>query len=352
MPDALWTNSTTYDAQELRRATAMQIMTNGSARGGRSGIRPGSGGYDVSVSGTTITVTPGVMAVSGPSGEGVYICPLDASFTLTLTAANATLPRIDLVYLRVWDTDLDGTGLRKAEPVYLAGTAASTPVAPTIPAGQTGVELATISVPASGGGSPSVSQTIRPNTVAPGGILPAATAPTNTYVGLYWDDGTNLRRWNGSSWDTYQRMPGAWTSWTPTWTTSTGAHTPSWGNATVDCRYTKLGRLVIYSMNIAFGSTTNFGSGVVAADNWTFSLPVTAAATNYPIGKASMEPGASRGVSGLAQTNTDGTSIMIHIDSGAVNGSTVAAGVVDSLSPWTWVSGNRLTIVGQYESTT
>jgi hypothetical protein len=201
VPDVLWTNnSTTYDAQELRRADAMLVMGNGSARGGRSGIRPGAGGYGVSVSGTTITVTTGVMTVAGPTGEGMYRCPLATDATLTLTAAHATLPRIDLVYLRVWDSDLDGTGLYKFEPVYLAGTAAASPVAPTIPGGQTGIEVATISVPASGGGSPSVSQTIRPYTVAPGGILPASTAPSSPYTGQFYDDGTYLYRYSGSAW--------------------------------------------------------------------------------------------------------------------------------------------------------
>lgn len=201
MPDVLWTNNATmYDAEEMRRADVMMVMGNGSARGGRSGIRPGSGGYGVTVSGTTITVTTGVMIVAGPTGEGVYRCPLASDFTLTLTAAHATLSRVDLVYLRVWDNDLDGTGLYKFEPVYLAGVASSTPSAPTIPSGQTGIELATISVPPSGGGSPSVSQTIRPYTVAPGGILPASTAPDSPYTGQYYDDGTFLRRFAGSTW--------------------------------------------------------------------------------------------------------------------------------------------------------
>jgi hypothetical protein len=93
---------------------------------------------------------------------------------------------IDLVYLRVWDTDVDASGLRKAEAVYLAGTAAASPVAPT-PAGTViYIPLATISVPASGGGSPSVSTAVRPVTVAPGGILPD-TSSSGYYAGMYRD---------------------------------------------------------------------------------------------------------------------------------------------------------------------
>jgi hypothetical protein len=58
-----------------------------------------------------------------------------------------------------------------------------------------------------------VSSAVRPYTVAPGGILPASAAPSSPYVGQYYDDGTNLRRWNGSSWDTFQKVVAtAWTT--------------------------------------------------------------------------------------------------------------------------------------------
>ena len=198
--DPTWQNTLTYDGAELRRADAMLVMADGTALGGRSGIRPGDPGLTVTLSGTTINVSAGVAAVY-QSGQGVYRAALSTAVSPgTLTAAHATLPRIDLVYLRVWDTDVDASGLRQADVVYLAGTAASSPVAP-VPGGTiVYIPLATISVPASGGGSPSVSSTIRAVTVAPGGILPSATAPSNPYIGQYYDSGTSLMRWTGSAW--------------------------------------------------------------------------------------------------------------------------------------------------------
>ena len=210
--------------------------------------------------------------------------------------------------------------------------------------------LATITVPHSGGGSASVSTAVRPFSVAPGGILPSSTTPTGLYVGQYYDDGTNLRRWNGSTWETLQKMPGASTSWTPTWTTSTGTHTPSFGNATIDCRYFKLGRLVLFNMNIVFGSTTNFGSGATSGDNWQMSLPFTSAMVSYPVGSVTFEPGTSRGVAGNAVTTSDGLNLLFNVGSGAVNGTALTSGIADSLSPWTWASGNKLHVVGQYEA--
>lgn len=193
-----WINAVGLDALALRRNAALHVMTNGVALGGRAGIVPGSGGFTVTVSGTTITVSAGT-AWLYQSGQGMYSASLSSGASLTLTAAHATLPRVDLVYLRVWDNAVDASGLNQADAVYLAGTAAASPVAPTPAGTQIYIPLATISVPASGGGSPSVSQTVLPKTVAPGGILPDAAA-TGYYAGQYRDNGTGLERYNGSAW--------------------------------------------------------------------------------------------------------------------------------------------------------
>lgn len=337
---------------QARNADSVFAMGNGSALGSTSGIRPGDPGLTVTLAGTTINCSAGVATVAY-TGQGVYRAAFPTSVSPgTYTAAHATLNRIDLVYLRVWDTSVDASGLNKADVVYLAGTPSSTPVAPTPAGTQIYMPLATITVlSVANGGTASVSTAVRPVAVAPGGILPQTATPTALFVGQYWDDGTNLRRWNGSSWDTYQKMPGASTPWTPIWTTSTGLHSPSFGNATIDCRYFKLGRLVMFWMNIGFGSTTNFGSSATTGDNWQFSLPVASAMLNYPVANAGYEPGAGRAASGNAVTSADGLSIQLNINSAAANGTTINAGVVDSLSPWVWAASSKLNITGQYEAT-
>ncbi|MFF4246214.1 hypothetical protein ACFYY2_17350 [Streptomyces sp. NPDC001822] len=212
--DPTWQNTLTLDGAELRRVDSMLVMGDGTALGSRGGVRPGDPGLTVTLAGSVINVSAGVAAVYR-SGQGVYRAALPSSVSPgSVTAAHATLARVDLVYLRIWDTDIDASGLRQADPVYLAGTPSSTPVAPT-PAGTViYLPLATISVPASGGGSPSVSTTVRPVTVAPGGILPAqTTTPANPYTGQVWHDGADLKVWNGSSVDTYAKVRTvAWTN--------------------------------------------------------------------------------------------------------------------------------------------
>jgi len=201
----------TYSGLEARTSDAMLVMTDGTALGSRSGTRPGDPGLTVTLAGSTINCSAGVATVAY-AGQGVYRCAFPSAVSPgTLTAAHATLDRIDLVYLRVWDNAVDASGLAKADIVYLAGTASSTPAAPTPAGTQIYMPLATITVPHSGGGSPSVSTAVRPFTVAPGGILPSSTAPSSPYTGQYYDNGTNLLRWNGSAWETFQKtVTAAW----------------------------------------------------------------------------------------------------------------------------------------------
>ncbi|MCX5601632.1 hypothetical protein OOK29_26120 [Streptomyces phaeochromogenes] len=212
MPDTpMFQDTLSYSGQNFRDAMRPLTMATGSTFGARAGVRPGDPGLTTSLAGSTINVSPGTALVSG---QGIYVGVLTSTWSGPLTAAHATLPRIDLVYLRIWDTDFDASGLRKTDVVYLAGTASSTPVAPTPAGTQIYMPLATISVPASGGGSPTVSLAVRPYTVAPGGILPLqSSAPSTPYVGQYYDDQTNLRRYNGSSWDTLQKVESVgWTT--------------------------------------------------------------------------------------------------------------------------------------------
>ncbi|MGR3870991.1 hypothetical protein ACUXZZ_20655 [Streptomyces graminifolii] len=190
-----------YSGLESRTADALMVMGNGSALGSRSGVRPGDPGLTVTLAGTTINCSAGTAVVAYP-GQGIYRVPFPTAVSPgTYTAPHATLNRVDLVYLRVWDNTVDASGLAKGDIVYLAGTPAASPVAPT-PAGTViYVPLATIAVQSvSNGSGASVSTTVRPYTVAPGGILPSSTAPTGLYVGEYYDDGTGLLRWNGTNW--------------------------------------------------------------------------------------------------------------------------------------------------------
>ncbi|GAA2509891.1 hypothetical protein GCM10010406_52900 [Streptomyces thermolineatus] len=244
MADPIWVDNLTTDGRKLRRADLMLAMAGSTSLSARSGVRPGPGGLEVSVSGGTITVTAGVCAVYQPN-HGLYRAALTASWTAALTPADSALTRKDLVYLRIWDTSVDSSGLSAADPVYLAGTPSSTPATPTVPSGEIGMVLGEITVPPVGGGSPSVNTSVRPVTVAPGGILPGqTTTPAGAYTGMYWDNGTTLCRWNGSAVETFQKVSS--TAWTTAQLSpgyiqgnAVGA-SPSYGNGSGPIRYRRV----------------------------------------------------------------------------------------------------------------
>lgn len=335
-----WIDGVALDAYRLRRGDSVLTMHNGNALGARSGVIPGAGGFNVSLAGSTINIGSGIALVY-QSGQGVYRAAMTSSSTATLNAAHATLSRIDLVYLRVWDNSVDASGLNTADVVYLAGTAASSPVAPTPAGTQIYMPLANITVPPSGGGSPTVSQAVLPVTVAPGGILPSSTAPPSPYTGQYYDDGTNLLRYNGSSWDTYFKVPGAWTAYTPSWTAATT--NPSLGNGTIAGRYQKVGRQVTIHINLIAGSTTAYGSG-----NYNFSLPFTAANNGCSYIMSAHLLGNDRWIGQTVISPGVATTSAFFPTSGTNN----KAAFWQPGSPETFANGSQIRITGSYESAT
>lgn len=128
-----------------------------------------------------------------------------------------------------------------------------------------------------------------------------------------------------------------WSSWTPTWSTTTGAGTPSYGNASLECEYCQTGDLVICRVQIVFGTTTSFGSGT-AADNWQFSLPVTAASTSNAAGHFELSIATNDRRYGRARLLTT-TTFGMETSSGAVDGDPpTQSGLIDRLTPETWAS--------------
>lgn len=144
-----------------------------------------------------------------------------------------------------------------------------------------------------------------------------------------------------------------WASWTPTWTTSTGANTPSFGNATVTGSYCQTGNIVIYRLEIAFGSTTSFGGGG-GSDNWRFSTPVTALATASMVGYGEAQDtsvAGSLGRAGLRVRLTTTTTFECEASTGRPDATAITnGGLIDAVSPWTWANGDFVRIFGQYEA--
>jgi hypothetical protein len=76
--------------------------------------------------------------------------------------------------------------------------------------------------------------------------------------------------------DQFNSFFGAWSTYTPTWS-STGT-APALGNGTISGRYLKIGRTVLCYINLTFGSSTTYGSG-----NYNLSLPATAASSGIAV---------------------------------------------------------------------
>jgi hypothetical protein len=112
----------------------------------QSGVISSVGGMQVvPVSGLSIAVNAGfcVIANSSSNLQGAYRMGSMQSNGLTVSTADPTNPRIDLVCATVSDP---GTAAGFSEIQIIAGTPAVSPVAPSLPANS--LSLATISVPA------------------------------------------------------------------------------------------------------------------------------------------------------------------------------------------------------------
>jgi hypothetical protein len=142
---------------------------------------------------------------------GPYPFAFDAVATGSMTAADSSNPRVDIVYVQVIDPE-DGATVPTATRGYLAGAAASIPSAPAAPTGA--FTIAQINVPKVGTGSPSVTW-VAPTVVAAGGIISAPTLAALNLItggnGQYADvtaDTINngLYRWNGTGWSPWNTV--------------------------------------------------------------------------------------------------------------------------------------------------
>lgn len=151
-----------------------------------------------------------------------------------------------------------------------------------------------------------------------------------------------------SSWRKQNFTPGAWNSYTPTWGTTSGLNTPSLGNATVSCKYFKVGRMVTVRFEITFGSTTNFGGGT-GTDNWTFGLPVPAARSTDTMGWLEFY---DTSASAFSWARVKGaTTTAFSLGSGvAAAGSTNTDVDSGGTQPWAWGSGDQIRGTFVYES--
>lgn len=153
----------------------------------------------------SVTIPACAVEVDGPAaGIGSLTLVNDGPVTRTVTAASATNPRRDLVVIR-WYGETTAVAGRKGEVEVIAGTAATTPVLPAVPANA--YVLAELSVPANATSITNSNITNRlTQTTALGGITPSRNAAdvAGVYVGQ-WRDRLDIgrpymERWSGTAW--------------------------------------------------------------------------------------------------------------------------------------------------------
>jgi hypothetical protein len=159
-----------------------------------------------------VTVKSGLAIVPGTEGskQGGYGVGNDADLVLSISAAHATLARIDIVVFRVRDTAYSG-GVDSAVLEVVTGTPSGSPTAPATPANS--LLLATVAVGAAVTSITNANITDNRNWLtAIGGIIPVATATErNALAGSYnglsvWRrDLKRLEVNDGTAWREYAR---------------------------------------------------------------------------------------------------------------------------------------------------
>lgn len=160
-----------------------------------------------------------------------------------------------------------------------------------------------------------------------------------------FNDGTGIGAvlTNGNLSTTAGALGGAWTTWSPTWSTLTV------GNGTVTGRYLQVGKTVFYRLSAVWGGTTSLAAGTD-----TFTLPVTAA--TYPGTAATVSIGntiyydtsATEWYYGFvfwaSTTTADFSQYML------ASTTAVTADGLNATTPATWATGDQFNFSGSYEA--
>jgi hypothetical protein len=255
--------------------------------------------------------------------QGDYYDFNDADYDVAATAASGTQTRIDRVIYRVRD------------PVYVAGTptgifewltgTAGSGTPPTVPADS--ISLAQVARAISGNNLTNAMITDeRVFASAQGGAVRgwAQTGPptTGTYVAKQYGFDAVGALWvctvAGTPGTWVAPGGGAWTSYTPTWTSSGTA--PVIGNGTLAARYRVSGKTMYWRLTMVMGSTTTFGG----AGLWSWSLPG---------GFTAQGAGAQAGVA-TASSIASTTFANVFVDSSVAQ----VRSFLNSTTPYTWAN--------------
>jgi hypothetical protein len=284
-----------------------------------------------------VIVKSGHAVIPGTEGakQGGYSVLNDADVTLSIGAAHASLNRIDSVVFKVEDAAYSGAA-NTSSLVVVAGTPASSPAAPTLPANS--LELARVSIVANDTSITNGEITdMRRYLTGLGGVIicTSTTRPNGNTMNegqlIYETDTDSIYAWDLTNWNLVWRL-GAWTTYTPTWTSSGTA--VSLGNGVLVGKYIQYGKTVHVRITLTMGSTTTFGTGF-----YQWALPVTATSDIQAGSCVLRDTGtADKGASCF----TNSTTQLV-----AVAGTGL---VVTNINPHTWASTDVIALQITYEA--
>lgn len=205
-PLALQGGAILHDAALFRRAYQGLLIND------NEGIGRFNGTSDMAVSqnsptGMSVLVARGGCYVKGDQAtdQGVYFCYNDGNTAVTISAADLTNPRIDLIVAEVRDNfhGVSGDDWRLRS---VTGTPSASPAAPALPASC--LELARVSVAANTTAITNANITDRRFPISPIGgthICTATTRPATPWEGMkiYETDTDKVQIWDGGAWSNY-----------------------------------------------------------------------------------------------------------------------------------------------------
>ena len=156
----------------------------------------------------------------------------------------------------------------------------------------------------------------------------SAGNPMSTWASLSsWK--WRVRKISNGNWaeSTFQGQVGAWTSYTPVWTSSGTA--PSIGNGSIVGAYRRVGDSMELAVYLTMGSTSTFGSG-----NWQFSIPA-----NYTISTSPVP----QGMCGIADAQIGGVNnwqMQTWTYSSTTLGAILNGTWATATTPGTWAASN------------
>lgn len=220
-------------------------------------------------------VLPFTAALTRGAAAGTVLLTNDGTVTVSTTAAPGSNSRIDIVYVWQREFSLDGTD---SNPVIgvVQGTAAASPVAPSLAAFPGAIELARIVVPAgvtATNSGTTITQTA-PFTALDGGTLVRRTTAERDGIS---SPAEGLLCFVLADKVTYRRNASAWRPWESDWITfsPTLTNVVLGTGAATEFRYRYVGGVVEVDFFIRLGTGGSFSGSP------TMTLPVNAAPLRY-----------------------------------------------------------------------